>query len=63
MKEVIYQQCLYEEMTGEKPTKEKCGFHCSEETCEYCIETTIKNDLTHRRKVIQMTIGEGVAPL
>ena len=46
MKEVIYQQCLYEEMTGEKPTKEKCGFHCSEETCEYCIETTIKNELT-----------------
>jgi len=44
-KAVIYQQCLYEEMTGNKPTKEKCGFHCSEETCEYCIETTTKNGL------------------
>ena len=46
MKEVVYQECLYEEMTGEKPTKEKCEFDCHEEICKYCIETTKeKNDL------------------
>ena len=57
-KEVIYQQCLYEEITGNKPTKEKCGFHCSEETCEYCIETTIQNDLTKQNGTLRNKGGD-----
>lgn len=39
MEEVIYQECLYQEIVGEKPTIEKCGFQCTEESCKYCIET------------------------
>ena len=57
MKEVVYQECLYEEMTGEKPTKEKCGFDCHEETCKYCIETTMEtNDLTKQNDTLSEVI-------
>ena len=48
MKEVIYQECLYKEMTCEdislQELRKKCGFNCSEETCKYCIETKAETD-------------------
>ena len=48
MKEVVYQECLYKDMTGEdislQELKKKCGFNCSEEDCKYCIEMTVETD-------------------
>lgn len=40
MKEVIYQECIFESVFGEKPSKRYCDFKCSEENCKYCIELT-----------------------
>ncbi len=54
MGKVVYQECLYKEMTGDdilpQELKEKCGFNCSEETCKYCVEL----------KQIQNNMAEGL---